>query len=209
MAFIDTIAPSGSEGAVREMYEHQQAHYGYVPNYAKVFSHRPEVMARWGRLLAEIRRPIDDRMFELATFAAAHELRNTACALAHGAQLARFLGEEAVVAVANGAAAGAITEAEEALVAYARKAARDASSINQADVDRLKDHGYTDAEVFDIAAAVAGRSFLTKILDALGVQADVTAMKLDPAFREPLTVGRPVADQDLEHLDVADDVLTS
>jgi hypothetical protein len=78
MAFIDTIAPSGSEGAVREMFKHQQAHYGYVPNYAKVFSHRPEVMARWGRLLAEIRRPMDDRMFELATFAAAHELKNTA-----------------------------------------------------------------------------------------------------------------------------------
>jgi hypothetical protein len=114
-----------------------------------------------------------------------------------------------VVAVANGAAGGAITEAEEALVAYARKAARDASSINQADVNRLKDHGYTDAEVFDIAAAVAGRSFLTKILDALGVQADVTAMKLDPAFREPLAVGRPIADQDLEYLDVADDAPTS
>lgn len=205
MAFINTIAPSRSEGAARDMYQHQQAHYGYVPNYAKVFSHRPEVMARWGKLLAEIRRPMDDRMFELATFAAAHELKNTACALAHGEQLARFLGEEGVVAVANGAAGGAITEAEEALVAYARKAASDASAITQADVDHLKDHGYTDAEIFDIAAAVAGRSFLTRILDALGVQADVTAMKLDPAFREPLTVGRPVGDQELEHLDVAGD----
>lgn len=74
MAFINTIPPSRSEGAVREMYERQQAHYGYVPNYTKVFSHRPDVMARWGKLLAEIRRPMDDRMFELATFAAAHEL---------------------------------------------------------------------------------------------------------------------------------------
>ena len=62
-------------------------HWGFVPNYAKVFCHRPEVLARWGQLLAGIRRPMDKRRFELVTFAAAHELRNTACALAHGKAL--------------------------------------------------------------------------------------------------------------------------
>ena len=57
------------------MYRRQQATWGYVPNYAKVFCHRPEVMARWGALLAEIKRPMDKRRFELVTFVAAHELR--------------------------------------------------------------------------------------------------------------------------------------
>ena len=59
MAFIDTIPAQQSTGEVKTMYERQQSAYGYVPNYAKVFSHRPEVLARWGRLLAEIRRPMD------------------------------------------------------------------------------------------------------------------------------------------------------
>ena len=71
MSYRKTVSLQDAEGAVREMYERQQAHWGYVPNYAKSFSHRPEVMARWGRLLAEIRRPLDDRTFELVTFAAA------------------------------------------------------------------------------------------------------------------------------------------
>jgi hypothetical protein len=44
MAFINTVAPDDATGPTREMYERQQASYGYVPSYAKVFSHRPEVM---------------------------------------------------------------------------------------------------------------------------------------------------------------------
>ena len=81
MAFINTIRPREASGAAREMYERQENHWGYVPNYSKVFSHRPEVMARWGRMLAEIRRPVDDRRFELVTFVVAMDLRHSSWVL--------------------------------------------------------------------------------------------------------------------------------
>ena len=87
MAFIETTPPDAAEGVVAAMYLRQQHAWGYVPNYAKVFCHRPEVLARWGQLLAEIRRPMDKRRFELVTFAAAYALDNTACALVHGKAL--------------------------------------------------------------------------------------------------------------------------
>jgi hypothetical protein len=57
MAFIRTIPPGESKDAVREMYQRQQAAFGYVPNYAKVFCHRPEVMERWATLLAATHAP--------------------------------------------------------------------------------------------------------------------------------------------------------
>ena len=200
MAFINTIAPADAAGETRAMYERQQSTYGYVPNYAKVFGHRPEVMVRWGRLLAEIRRPMDDRLFELATFAAAFELKNTACSLAHGQQLARLINDDSVQALANGEFTDSITDAEKAVTLFSRKVARDASSVNQEDVDSLKQHGFSDAEIFDIATTVAGRSFLTRILDALGVQPDVTAMEMDEDFRNALTVGRPICRDAVEVL---------
>ncbi len=200
MAFIDTITPADSTGPTREMYSRQQDTYGFVPNYAKVFGHRPEVMVRWGRLLAEIRRPMDDRLFELATLAAAIELKNTACSLAHGQQLAKFINEDGVQALAAGETDNVITEAEAVVVAFATKIARDASSIGQQDVDALKAQGFSDAEVFDIATTVAGRSFLTKILDALGVEMDKTAMHMSEAFRQALTVGRPISRDAVEVL---------
>lgn len=200
MAFIDTIPPAQAAGETRAMYARQQSTYGYVPNYAKVFGHRPEVMVRWGRLLAEIRRPMDDRLFELATFAAAFELKNTACSLAHGQQLARLINDDSVQALANGEFTDSITDAEKAVTLFSRKVARDASSVNQEDVDSLKQQGFSDAEIFDIATTVAGRSFLTRILDALGVQPDVTAMEMEENFRSALTVGRPICRDAVEVL---------
>jgi len=193
MSYIDTVSPADAEGAVLEMYEHQQQHWGYVPNYAKTFSHRPEVMARWGRLLAEIRRPLDDRWFELATFAAAVELRHTSCSLAHGKALLPFFSAEQVVAIAHEDMPDFLDETEREIVRFARLVARDASAITADDVQRLKDCGLDDGCIFDIAAAAAGRSFFTKILDALGSMPDAAFARIDPDFREPLTVGRPLA----------------
>ena len=74
MSFITTLAPEAASGDVAEMYRRQQQSWGFVPNYAKVFCHRPQLMARWAALLAEVKRPLDKRRLEMVTFAAAHEL---------------------------------------------------------------------------------------------------------------------------------------
>jgi len=196
MSFIETTRPEDACGEVTAMYRRQQSAWGYVPNYAKVFCHRPEVMARWGQLLAEIKRPMDKRRFELVTFAAAHELGNTACSLAHGRVLREFFSDEEIVAIAAGRCDDVLTEAELAMLRFARQVARDASRVTGHQVDELKRLGFTDAEIFDIAAAAAGRAFFTKMLDALGVQSDAPFGALDEAFRTPLTVGRPIDTQE-------------
>jgi uncharacterized peroxidase-related enzyme len=192
VSFIETIAPDAAVGETAAMYRRQQAAWGYVPNYAKVFGHRPEVMARWGALLAEIKRPMARRRFELATFAAAHELGNSACALAHGRALREFFAEAEVVAIAEGRCAGVIDDTEQAVVRFARQVARDASRINADDVASLAAHGLDAGEIFDVAAAAAGRAFFTKLLDALGVQMDSPFLAESDEWRRALVVGRPI-----------------
>jgi uncharacterized peroxidase-related enzyme len=193
MSYIDTISLEDATGDVREMYERQQGAWGYVPNYAKSFSHRPEVMARWGKLLAELQRPMDKRRLEMITFAAAHELKHSSCSLAHGNALTPFFSNEEVRAIAEGRAVESITEAEQEMMRFARQVAHDASTVGASDVERLKDHGFSDAEVFDIAAVAAGRAFFTKVLDAVGSLPDAGFMSLDEDLRAPLTVGRPIS----------------
>lgn len=200
MAFIDWTAAQHADGEVLDMYARQQAHWGYVPNYAKVFSHRPEVMARWGRLLAEIKRPMDQRRFELITFAAARALKNTACCLAHGEALLRFFDAEQVQAFAEGNYDGNLTDAEQAMMRFARKVALDASKITHGEVAALAAHGFTDAEIFDIAAVAAGRAFFTKLLDGLGVEPDSTYLRLDEEFRHAMKGGRPIDFSEVEVL---------
>ena len=203
MAFIKTISAGDAHDKVREMYARQQGEWGYVPDYAKVFCHRPEVMARWGKMLAEIKRPVDERRLELATFAAAHALRHSSCSLAHGVKLARMIGAEAVIDLANDKPTNAISDAERAMMQFARKVARDASTVTAGDVAALREiHGYADAEIFDIAAVAASRSFFTKLLDALGSEPDAAFMKVDADLRRALTVGRAISCREPEVLDI-------
>lgn len=187
MAYINTIQESDASGAVHDMYVHQEDHWGYVPNYAKAFSHRPEVMARWGRLLAEIRRSVDDRRFELVTLVAALELKNASCSLAHGHKLAAIIGTGNVQAIARGEKPIVLSEAEVAMMDYARQVARDANAISRDQVYALKsEHGFSDADIFDIAAIASGRCFFTKTLDALGVELDAGLLEIEEGLRDTL-----------------------
>lgn len=201
MAFIDTISASWVTGEAFAMYDRQQKHYGYVPNYATVFCHRPEVMRRWGELLAALKRPMNKRRFELVTFAAAHELKSTLCTLAHGQALLAFFSVDDVIAMARGETPISLSAAEGALLRFARHVARDASSVTAEEVAELKAHGYSDAEVFDIAAVAAGRAFFTKIIESLGVAADAPLREMSAELRAALTVGRPIEVVEPDRLD--------
>jgi uncharacterized peroxidase-related enzyme len=201
MAFIDTISASWVTGEAFAMYDRQQKHYGYVPNYATVFSHRPEVMRRWGELLAALKRPMSKRRFELATFAAAHTLRSTLCTLAHGKALLEFFSRDEVLQMARGETPASLPSADAALMRFASAVAHDASAVTADDVAELKAHGFSDAEVFDIAAVAAGRAFFTKIIESLGVGTDAPLRAMDPELREALTVGRPVRFVEPDRLD--------
>jgi alkylhydroperoxidase family enzyme len=192
MAFIETTPPEAADAVVAAMYLRQQRVWGYIPNYAKVFCHRPQVLAHWSRLLAEIRRPMDKRRFELVTFIAAYDLGNSGCALAHGNALVEFFTNEQICAIAAGRCDSILSEPEQAMLAFARQIATDAPNTTQAHVAALRAHGYDDAEIFDIAATVAGRAFWTTLLDALGVLLDSPFLALDESLRRALTVGRPI-----------------
>jgi alkylhydroperoxidase family enzyme len=194
MAFIKTISPAESSGEVREMYASEQEDWGFVPDYARTFCHRPQVMDCWSKLLREIRRPVDPRRIELVTFAAAYESRHSPCSLAHGSKLAGMIGKEALIALTAGREDEVLDPTDAAIWRYARQIARDASQVTAADVEALREtHGLSDAEIFDIAANAASRSFFTKLLDALGVDADRGFLEIEADLRQALTIGRPIA----------------
>jgi uncharacterized peroxidase-related enzyme len=193
MPFIDVIPESDIGDDVRAMYERQRSFWGFVPNYARVFCWRPEIMALWAQLQAGIKRNMDKRRFELVTFVAANALRSTLCSLAHGRALTAFLPQEDVQQIAQGGTPPSLTEAEAVMLEFSRKVARGASTIAADDVEELKKHGFTDAEVFDIVATVGARAFWTDVVESLGVEAEPPLAALESGFRAALTVGRGIS----------------
>ena len=182
MTFIETIPAEAAGGDVAAMYEADRELRGFLPNYTQAFSHRPGVYAAWRQLVGAVTENMDPRRYELVSVAAARALRSTYCTAAHSLVLAQNWPDEPM------------DEVDVAVVDLAQKVARDAASVEQADIDRLRELGLSDAEVFDVVAAAAMRSFFAKTLDGVGAQPDAQfADRFDPAVRETLIVGRPFA----------------
>jgi uncharacterized peroxidase-related enzyme len=154
---------------------------------------RPEIYAAWVQLNGSIKATMDQRRYELATLAAARRLRSTYCSLAHGSVLVEsFMGPDQLIAVMADHHTAGLDEVEVAVMDLADKVAADATSVTDADGERLRSLGLSDGEVLEVVAAAAARCFFSKALDGLGVQPDAKYAALEPRLREALTVGRPI-----------------
>ena len=161
-------------------------------NYELAFEQRPEVYAAWVQLNSAIKAGMDLRRYELATLAAARKLRSSYCCLAHGTVLAERFGEPVARIAADHRAAG-LGDTDVAVMDLAEQVAEDAAAITDQDLRRLRDLGLTQQDIMDVVLAAAARCFFSKTLDALGVLPDSSYRELEPALREVLVVGRPIA----------------
>jgi uncharacterized peroxidase-related enzyme len=161
-------------------------------NYEKAFAARPEVYDAWVRLNSSVKAGMDQRRYELVTLAAARRLRSSYCALAHGKVLLA-LGEPVRELALDHHAAG-LDEADVAIMDLAEKVVEDATSVDEADRERLRGFGLSDADILSVVLAASARCFFSKTLDAVGAQADADYRDLPPELREVLAVGRPIAD---------------
>jgi uncharacterized peroxidase-related enzyme len=196
MPFIETVPKDEAPPALAELYELDRAKFGYVPNLTRAFSLRPGVYAAWRELIGAIQAGMELRRYELATVAAARSLRSSYCMLAHGSVLtSRFLEPDALRAIVADHRSAGLDEVDVAVMDLAEKVTADATSVTQADVDRLRELGLADPEILDVVLAAAARCFFSKVLDGVGALPDREySDALEPELREALTVGRPIAD---------------
>ncbi len=185
MAFIETVPEDDATGATAELYAADQEALGFLPNFTRVFSLRPEVYLAWKQLNGTIRGGMDLRRYELATIAAATRLRSSYCTLAHGSVLMdkQFLSPDEVAAVVSDHRSAGLDEVEVAVMDLAATVVEDATAVEQADIDRLRSLGLSDQDILDVVLAAAARCFFSKVLDALDVAPDEKYSGLDPALR--------------------------
>lgn len=196
MAYIQLDHAPSARSHVQTIYERQTRAFGYLPNYAPLFSHRPEVLDLWAELQNGLRRHTSPRLFELVTFAAALALKSSYCALAHGTKLRSFLTDIEIKALANGQYEDIVSVSEATAMRYAHQIASNANSVSQAHIEMMREAGFSDAEIFDIAGIASGRAFFSKLVEGLGALPDSAYLKLPLALREALTVGRDIESEE-------------
>ncbi len=161
-------------------------------NSERAFEQRPDVAAAWQQLIGAIKAEMDLRRYELATLAAARRLRSSYCALAHGTVLMQDFGEPVREIALDRRTAG-LSEVDVAVMDLAERVVDDASSIDESDLQQLRDLGLSETEIMDVVLAAAARCFFSKTLDALGVLPDASFATMEPDVRDVLVVGRPIA----------------
>ena len=135
-------------------------------NYERAFEARPEVYAAWTQLNGAIKSGMDLRRYELATFAAARRLRSSYCSLAHG-EVLRNRFDEPILELALDRRTAGLDETDLAVMDLAERVVDDAASIGDADLQRLRELGLSEAEIMDVVLAAAARCFFSKTLDGV------------------------------------------
>ena len=178
--FIQTASEAEAEGKLRDIYEGDRKRMGYVPNHAKVFSLRPEVLEAWRAFQGSIRKNMRLRRYELVTLAAAMALNCRYCLLAHGSILIKngISVDQLRMILTNFNDAG-LERVEVVMMEFAQKIIRNAYEIKQADVDALHALDLEDIEILDITLTATMRSFASKTFDALGAEPDAVYNELE------------------------------
>ena len=196
MPYLRTVPPDEATGEVKAMYDKDLAQQGYVANYTRAFSVRPDVEKGWLALKDAITSGMDRRLYELATVAAATAIRSSYCSLVHGRILATsYYSPGTVVSIAAEDTDDSLDAADTAVVRFARKVAREAD----------EDHARKISTNF--AAWVLRRRRIQHysrggraVLFQQGVGCDMHAAgrplrDMPDQLRAALTVGRQIAQQ--------------
>lgn len=191
MSFISTAAPGQATDEVAALYSRLQGDADYLPNYARVFCHRPGLMAHIGTTMRALKDPMEPRLWCLVNLAAARASRSSYCSLAFAKRLIlKHFSENELLTILRGDENSAASAKERVAMAFAARVARDSSAIGKKDIEQLRAAGFDDTQVFDLAAAAAWRCFFARLPDALGARPDRALGQLSEPLLQLLLVGR-------------------
>jgi uncharacterized peroxidase-related enzyme len=179
--------------AVTDVYEADLSSDGYVNNLTRVWCWRPDVLMSFQALRSDLlaESGFTPREVAVMVVATAAARSDSYCALAWGSRLAELSDDATAARVLQGED-GDLSDREAALAGWSRQVVHDPNATTEATVDRLRDAGFTDQEIFEATSWIAFRLAFATVNDALGARPDQQlAKKAPPLVREAVTYGRP------------------
>lgn len=187
MSIITAISDAEATDVVAAIFEADIAEQGYVASHTRVLAHSPDAYNAWEELITTIGRPMGMRRYELVTLAAALGAKSRHCRLAHGRKTLRIIPADELLLIARDYRSAGLPEAEVAMMEFAERISVDAAGMTNADSMRLREHGFSDREIVDIAMAAAARNFFSRLIQSLAI--DVDGSDLPDDLREALVAG--------------------
>ncbi len=188
------LAAARQTPEVQHLFDGDRESVGYVTNVSRLWAYMPATLEALSDLMGQATEAgaLTLRQRAVLVTAAASTLGDSYCSLAWGKKLAAETEPEVAAAVIRGADDD-LDPSERALADWARAVATDPNGTEVGDVQRLRDAGFDEAQIFAITAFVAFRLAFSTINDALGTGPDAQLGASTPApVLSAVKFGRPL-----------------
>jgi uncharacterized peroxidase-related enzyme len=182
--------------ATQRLFQSDLDELGYVMNYKRLWALRPEICEDFARLRAQLMEgsTLSKRDLAVCVCASVANFGDSYCSLAWGRTLADRADAATAAAALDVERRDGLSQRDRALVDWARKVVRTPGGTTPADVDRLRQAGFSEKEIFEATVLMAFRVAFSMVNNALGVNPDrQVAEAAPPEVREVVTYGRAPA----------------
>jgi uncharacterized peroxidase-related enzyme len=158
---------------LKKLFSKARDKLGFVPNVFVVYTVRPEHFRRWFAYFRELMQgesaltPAEREMISVVVSAQNHCLY---CLVSHGADLRQALADEVLGdRITLDYRRAGLTERTQAMLDYAVKLTQNPVLCNEADVERLRQLGFSEEAIFDIIEIAAMFNFTNRLASATGM----------------------------------------
>ncbi len=157
---------------VRALWAKPLEKLGFVPNVLRVMALRPDHLRGWWAYYDELMRgesALTKPQREMIAVVVSAQNRCHYCVVSHSAALRKLTEDPPLVdQLATNYKYAKVTDAERAMLDYAVKLTVDSSSCSEADVEELRNAGWADPDILDIAQVAAMFNFTNRLASGLG-----------------------------------------
>ena len=190
MPYIEVIHPDKAEGRLEKIYDRVTGPGGQVDNVLQIHSLKPHTLEGHMCLYKSVLHHPDNTLptWFLEAIGVLVSLLNDCsyCAKHHGVGMKRKLKDRAEhyddyrAQLDLEQPGKPFTRAEQAALRYARKLTLEPGAIEQADVDALRDAGYSDGRILEINQVASYFAYANRTVTGLGVHTEGEVLGLAP-----------------------------
>ncbi len=170
---IDSIQEEKAEGRVKKIYAELNDSMGIVPNVFKVLSLWPEGLELYMEMFKSMMLADTGLTRSIKEMIASTVSKINQCnyCLGHHKNFMNQFGVSSTVAeqIVNDPQSANISEAEKRLLSYVEKVTRHAYKVTDADVEGLKEIGWSQEEILEATLVTSLFNSINRFADALGV----------------------------------------
>lgn len=158
MSRINVPARDSAPEEAKERLDELHAQLGVVPNMFRLMANSPEVLKGFSGFQKAVAKTFDLKTRERVALAVAQVNGCDYCLSAHtymGTNIARISPEE----IALNRQGVSLDPKANVVVAFATKVTRERGHVSDADINAVRNAGFTDAQIVEIIAMVAENSF--------------------------------------------------